>query len=514
MMQMNGFTGRRGDDDMVKRLLLSTTVLMFIAGLPASADVGKSVLDSISIPDKVETPIGTLEFFDGVPTDATVAAVYDNLDRMRGLAVFMGNQGAASLHAMRMGNASIGADASNKFTITEQLLQPESLYLTGNTSTLYALGYMDLKKDGPLVIELPPGMLGFVDDAWFRYVENLGAIGPDKGKGGKYLMLPPDHQGAVPDGYFVIRSGTYSNLVFLRGSIAKGLEPAVENIKSNLKVYPLAQADNPPETEFVNFSGKSYNTIAPNDFSFFEGINQVVQEEPIDAIGPEARGLLASIGIVKGQPFNPDARMKNLLGEAATIGNATARAITYQPRIDGVYIYPDTNSAWTTAYANKNTTFEANGAMGLDARVLFYFNATGVTQAMAATTVGQGSDYALAYLDANKKPLDGSKTYRLILPKDVPINNFWAVTLYDTQTRSLLQTGQKFPTVGSQSEGMTQNADGSYDVYFAPEAPEGKEGNWLQTVPGKSWFTILRMYGPLEPWINKTWRPGEIEAVE
>ena len=499
---------------MIQRLLLSTTVLACFAGLPASSEVSKAELESISIPDKVETSIGPLEFFDGVPVGDTVDKVYDNLDLMRGLAAFLDNQGAASLHAMRMGNAGIGADASNKFTITEQLLQPESLYLTGNTSTLYALGYMDLKKDGPLVIELPPGMLGFVDDAWFRFVENLGAIGPDKGKGGKYLMLPPDYQGAVPAGYFVIRTDTYSNLVFLRGSIAKGLEPAVENIKSNLKVYPLAQADNPPETEFVNFSGKSYNTIAPNDFSFFEGINQVVQEEPIDAIDSEARGLLAAIGIVKGQPFKPDARMKKLLGEAATFGNATARAITYQPRIDGVFIYPDTNSAWTTAYANKNTTFETNGAMGLDARVLFYFNATGVTQAMAATTIGQGSDYALAYLDADKKPLDGSKTYKLRLPPDVPVNNFWAVTLYDTQTRSLLQTGQKFPTMGSQSEGSQKNADGSYDVYFAPEAPAGKEGNRLQTIPGKSWFTILRMYGPLEPWINKTWRPGEIELVK
>ena len=258
----------------------------------------------------------------------------------------------------------------------------------------------------------------------------------------------------------------------------------------------------------------SYSTIAPNDLSFFEGLNEVVQEEPINAIGPEARGLLASIGIVKGQPFEPDDRMKKLLEEAATLGNATARAITYQPRIDGVYIYPDTDSVWTTAYANKNTTFEANGATNLDARVLFYFNATGVTQAMAATTIGEGSDYALAYLDADKKPLDGSKTYSLHLPPDVPVNNFWAVTLYDTQTRSLLQTGQEFPTIGSQTEGMIKNADGSFDVYFAPEAPQGKEGNWLQTVPGKSWFTILRMYGPLEPWIEKTWRPGEIEAVK
>jgi hypothetical protein len=498
---------------MIHRHLLATTFLISFASLPALAEVSDAELAAISIPDTVETSIGLLEFFDGVPVGDTIDLVYGNLDRSRALAVFLDNQGAASLHAMRIGNASIGADSSNTITITEQLLQPESLYLTGNTSTLYALAYLDLAEDGPLVIELPAGMLGFIDDAWFLFVENLGAIGPDAGRGGNYLLLPPDYQGTVPDGYFVVRSDTYNNLLFLRGSIANGLAPAVENIRSNLRVYPLAQADNPPETEFVNFSGVSYNTIAPNDFSYFERLNEVVQEEPLEAIGPEARGLLASIGIVKGQPFEPDERMRRLLGEAAVLGNATARAITYQPRIGGVFIYPDSGSAWTTAYANKNTTFETNGAMDLDARVLFYFNATGVTQAMAATTVGQGSDYALAYLDANGQPFDGSNTYRLHLPPDVPVNNFWAVTLYDTQTRSLLQTDQEFPTIGSQTEGMTQNADGSYDVYFGPEAPAGMEGNWLQTIPGKSWFTILRMYGPLEPWIDQSWRPGEIEPM-
>lgn len=469
---------------------------------------------SVSIPDQVETPIGELRFFDGVPTNDTIDRLYDNLDRMRAVEVYLDNQGAASLHAMRKGNAGIGANASNKVTITEQLLKPESLYLTGNTSTLYALAYIDLEEDGPLVVELPPGMLGFVDDAWFRFVENLGAIGPDKGKGGKYLLLPPGHTGDVPEGYFVIKTGTYNNLIFLRGSISNGLAPAVQNIKSNLRIYSLEKAGNPPATEFINFSGKHYNTVVANDFSFFEGINQVVQEEPIDALDPQSRGLLAAIGIVKGQPFQPNARMQKLLSEAATIGNATARAITYQPRIDGVFIYPDTNSAWTTAYANKNTSFETDGALGLDARALFYFNATGVTPAMAMTRAGAGSDYALAYLDAKQQPFDGSKVYKLHLPPNVPVNNFWAVTLYDTQTRSLLQTDQPFPTVGSQSEGIKMNADGSYDVYFAPQAPQGQKSNWVQTIPGKSWFTILRMYGPLEPWINKTWRPGEIEVLE
>ncbi|MGB8713239.1 MAG: DUF1254 domain-containing protein [Onishia taeanensis] len=494
---------------------LLTAAIFLVPGVEvASAGVSHETLKSISIPDKIETSIGTLDFFDGVPSDTTIDKLYDNLDRMRAIEVYLNNQGAGSLNAMRKGNAGIGAGASNKVTITEQLLKSESLYLTGNTSTLYALTYLDLKSEGPLVVELPPDMLGFLDDAWFRFIGNLGVIGPDQGKGGKYLLLPPDYRGAEPEGYFIVKLPTYNNLMFLRGSIAHGLAPAVENIKSKLRIYPLAKADNPPATEFINMSGRSYSTIVSRDIGFFEDLNELVQVEPIDAIGPEMRGQLAAIGIVKGKPFNPDARMKKLLNEAATLGNATARAITYQPRIDGVFIYPDTDSAWTTAYANKNTSFKADGAMGLDARPLFYFNATGVTPAMATSHPGAGSDYALAYLDADKKAFDGSKTYKLHLPPNVPINNFWAVTLYDTQTRSLLQTSQTFPTVGSQNKGMKKNADGSYDVYFAPVAPEGKEGNWVQTVPGKSWFTILRMYGPLEPWINKTWRPSEIELVK
>ena len=175
---------------------------------------------------------------------------------------------------MRAGNASIGADRSNKVTISEQLLKPESLYLTGNTSSLYALTYLDLKTDGPLVVELPPGMLGFLDDAWFRFISNFGVIGPDRGKGGKYLLLPPDYKGAEPEGYFIVKTGTYNNLMFLRGSIANGLAPAVENIKSKLKIYPLAKADNPPATEFINISGKSYSTIVSRDISFFEDLNR------------------------------------------------------------------------------------------------------------------------------------------------------------------------------------------------------------------------------------------------
>jgi hypothetical protein len=361
---------------------------------------------------------------------------------------------------------------------------------------------------------VPPGMLGFLDDDWQRFVGDIGVTGPDRGKGGKYLVVPPGYDGQAPEEYFLLKPRTHKNFLFLRGSIAEGLEAGAKNMTSGIRIYPLKDAAKPAPTTFINMSGKSFNTLFPNTLAYYEHLNQIIQDEPIDAIDPAQRGAIATIGIVKGKPFTPDERMKELLTEAATLGSATARAITFEPRLDGVYLYPGTGSVWSGFFANGNATFESDGTMQLEAAVLYYFNAGGVTPAMAKTAVGVGSDYAGAYFDANKQPFDGSKTYKLHLPPNVPVNNFWAVTIYDTQTRSMLQTGQRFPTVGSQTKGIEKNADGSFDIYFAPKAPAGKEDNWLQTVPGKSWFVILRMYGPLEPWLNKTWRPSEIELVK
>jgi hypothetical protein len=468
----------------------------------------------IMTPDTVETSLGTLKFFDGVPTRETAEVVYDNLDRMRGVEAFLNAMPGASVYALVKGQQSIGAVENHQVTITEELMDSNPLFLTANTSTLYVAPSITTKEDGPIVIEVPPGMLGAFNDMWFRYVQDIGPAGPDRGQGGKYLLLPPGYEGVIPDGYFIVRPKTYRVWIFMRASIANGVEAAAKLVKDNLKNYPLSQKEDPPQMEFINGSKQPFNTIHANNFHFYEEINDLIQEESMEMLDPETRGLLASIGIVKGQPFNPDARMKKLLTEAVAVGNATARAIVWYPRVEGARIYPDTDSAWMMAYAGKDVFFEKDGARNLDARVMFHYPYTAVTPAMAVTLPGLGSDYGIAYLDSKKQILDGSKTYKLHLPPNVPVNNFWAVTIYDSQTRSLLQTSQPFPTVGSQSEGFQQNSDGSYDVYFAPEPPAGKEGNWLQTVPGKSWFAILRMYGPLEPWIDQTWRPGEIELVD
>jgi len=487
--------------------------------VPPKMKMTTDIPASVTAEDKVVTSIGTLKYFDGVPTAKTVETVYDYLDRSRAVNVYINSIPALSVNALREGQAAAGCVTSNQICIWDNLMNSTTVLLTGNTSTMYAVGFLDLVKDGPTVIDLPPGMLGILDDMAFQYMTDLGVAGPDKGKGGKFLVLPPGYKGKVPKGYFVVPSKTSGVWVFMRGyldkklPLKKAIPVASINIRKNLKVYPLSKKANPPATEFVNVSGKEMNVILPNDYSAFEKLHALIQTEPEDYLGAEAKGMMAAIGIEKGKPFNPDARMKKILTDAADIANAAARAISYFPRDPGNLTYKD-SEAWVTAYADKDTTFNRNGAYRLEARALFHFGYICVSPAMAMTVAGKGSDYSMGMLDSNGNVLDGSKTYKLHIPPNPPAKDFWAITMYDTQTRSQLQTDQEYPTKGSQDEGIKTNADGSMDIYFSPEAPKGMEGNWLQTIPGKSWFIALRIYGPEQPWIDQSWKPGEIELVK
>jgi hypothetical protein len=345
----------------------------------------------------------------------------------------------------------------------------------------------------------------------------MGGPGPDRGQGGKYLILPPDHTGDVPDGYFTVTSPSYTNWLILRGFLVDG-EPdaAAAMFRDGLRVYPLASADDPPAMEFISGSGHHFNTIHSNDATFYEELHAVIDREPIDVIDPETRGLLASIGIRKGKPYAPDPQLAATLVEAAQVGNATARALTFQPRLTDIYIYDD-GSHWQTGFIGGDYRWlvdDGAGGRNLDARTYFFYNATVNTPAMALEMVGVGSQYGLLLVDRDGNYLDGSRSYRLHIPADVPAKDFWSVVAYDPQTRSQLQTGQPFPSKNSEKDPLVVNTDGSVDLFFGPSAPNGREENWIQTVEGKGWFILLRLYGPLEPWFDQTWRPGEIELID
>ncbi|QRI77692.1 MULTISPECIES: DUF1254 domain-containing protein [Rhodococcus] len=466
---------------------------------------------SITTPNSVETRLGTLRFFDGLPDEATVQTVYDNLDFQRAVQAFLTALPAASLSATRAGIRTFGPD-NQTMLITESLMDSHTLLLTANTETIYTIGWLDTKA-GPLVIEVPPRALGMIDDFWQRYVGDVGNAGPDRGQGGKYLLLPPDYSGDVPAGYFVLRSRTYGNLLGVRAFIVGGgdVRAAADSVKSQLRIYPLAEAADPPATSFVNISGALFNTIHANDVTFFDEVVPVVQEEPLEATDPEVRGLLAAIGIRKGTPFAPDDRMRSILAEGAAVGNATARALVFSARNQDAYHYPD--SAWQLVWIGNDYQFSPGGVLDLDARALFYYMGLGISPAMAVKMVGIGSQYGMAYHDGAGQYLNGGKNYRLRLPGPIPAKDFWSIVVYDPQTRTMLQTDQQFPSLSSQKPDIAVNPDAAVDIYFGPEAPAGQEANWIQTIPGKGWFVALRLYGPLEPWFDKAWRPGEIELV-
>jgi hypothetical protein len=467
----------------------------------------------ITTPDTVETRLGTLKFNDGFPDEATVAKVYDNLDFQRGVQAFLTCVSGASEAAIRAGIRSFGPD-NQTVVLFENLMDSKSLFLTANTESVYAWRWLNL-KDGPMVLETPPNVLGVIDDFWFRNVIDFGLVGPDKGKGGKFLILPPGYTGKIPKGYIVAHSPTFNNLFFWRGSLVNGdPKPAVDSFKKTVKVYPLGKDASASKMTYINGSGKEMNTIHANNYKFFEEINQLVQEEPSSAMDVETLGTLAAIGIEKGKPFEPDARMQKILTDAAAVANATARAIVFSQRDKEAYLYP--NSAWNNycTLTGESYNFVRNGSRVLDSRTYMYYFATINTPAMILKMVGAGSQYLMAFKGGDGQMLDGAKTYKLHLPPNIPVKNFWSLVVYDNQTRSMLQTDSPFPSMSSQRKGIVTNPDTSVDVYFGPTAPAGHEANWVQTVPGKGWNVILRLYGPLDPFFDKTWRPSEIELVK
>jgi hypothetical protein len=515
-----------------------------------AAQAASAIPPSLVTPDKVQSRIGTLEFKDGAPSKATLEKVYDNLDFTYAFRAFVDTMQGVSIQALRRGLQSVGVK-DNEVIVFSKLMDARSLFLTANADTVYAIGILDLTK-GPMVLETPPKFLGAIDDHWFRWVTDIGLPGADRGEGGKYLIVPPGYDGPLPEGgFFVAHSRTNYVAWFGRSFLANKSDPNVpaETIRKFTKVYPyeaggvgtpiaeflagkakLGRVTPPPSTVFHEGSGKVMNTVPPNDFSYYEMLNEIVQEEPATSLDAELMGPVAAIGIIKGKPFKPDARMKKIMTEALAVANATSRSLFMNVRDPSWYYYP--NSQWFNYLFETGYEFEtpipmitregvkpfpATGYRTMDARTNFFYGVTGITPGMAMRLTGIGSQYLLAIRDANKEYFDGGKTYKVTLPKGIPEANFWSFTLYDNMTRSMLDTPQRYPRAGSQSypsPAAEPNADGSTTVYFGPTQPAGvKRGNWIQTMPGKGWFTILRLYSPLQPFFDKTWRPSEIELV-
>ena len=478
--------------------------------------------------------LANLPFAENRPTKETAQTLRDELLFQRATQTYLWALPLINTLGMQVGSEKVFGKGYNVLPIFKNRLDAKTLITTPNSDVIYALSYVDLGKDGPLVFEAPPGLQGILLDFWQRpipvdggkFFGDVGLPGPDAGKGGKILILPPGYTGEVPEGYYVYRSGTFNVFVFLRAFYQdpKVLGPAVA-LMEQAKIYPLNGQATAKPMQYPNASGVPANMLPISDGSAFDQLKQLVDSEGANLADADGFGMLASIGIIKGKPFNPDAKTKAILDRAAKTAYKMSRVIGSDETVSGrsFLMYPD-RRCWRNPLAdataeNPTGPFDfgwkrtAGGYLDLDTRIWFFTDYYSWSPGMASQIPGLGAKYMVAFDDSQGAPLSGGSNYKLTLPANIPAALFWSVTLYEAENASGLANGQPFPSLGSRDKPV-QNADGSTDLYYGPKAPKGKEANWQATVPGKGYFAILRLYGPTEAAHNKSWKPGDIEKVK
>jgi hypothetical protein len=476
--------------------------------------------------------LANLPFVENRPTPETAQTLRDELLFQRATQVYLWAMPLINTMGMKDGSEKTFGAGYNVLPIWKKRLDAKTLVTTPNSDVIYAMSYVDLGKEGPIVFEAPPMLQGILLDYWQRpipvdggkFFGDVGLPGPDGGKGGKFLLLPPDYQGEVPKGYFVYRSGTYNVFIFLRSFYKdpKNLAPASELVEQS-KIYPLGKKDSAKPMKFPDASGVPANMLPVSDSTAFDQLKWLVDNEGTNLADADWLGMLVTIGIVKGQPFSPDAHTRAILDAAAKTAYKMSRVIGIEDFVSGrsFLIYPDRH--WVNPIADGTPenpggpldlswTRKDGGWLDLDSRIWFFTDYYSLSPGMISQIPGKGAKYMVGFVDSEGKPLASDAMYRIHLPPNIPAANFWSVALYEAENASGYANGQPFPSFGSRDNPET-NADGSVDVYLGPKAPDGKK-NWLTTVPGKGYFVILRLYSPTVAAINKSWKPGDIDKVK
>lgn len=452
--------------------------------------------------------LAKLKFPGGYPATESSARLFDELDFQRAVQVYLWALPAMNIDAMRQGSEAAFGAGNHILPVWKDRLNTRTKVTTPNSDVVYAMSYLDL-KDGPVVVEVPPKLQGMFDDFWHRPIADVGFVGPDKGEGGKYLLLPPGYQGEEPEGYFTFRSPTYRVFLFWRGFLVDGKTDEAVKIIEKTVIYPLGKKDTAPAMLFPNASEKPANMLVTQDISFFENLKKFIDYEPVDRTDFAMRGMMATLGLVKAQPFEPDERMLAILNSAADVAWKMASVQRYERRIPGTKRYEDRQ--FDEPFVGGSEVFEGDTYLNLDARTAFFRFAYSSSPGMVVEMVGKGSKYPLTFKDADGNFLMGENSYKLHLPKDIPAENFWAVTLYGAPTAAGVdKPGQPIPSINSQQE-LAYNDDGSIDLYFGPELPpDAPESNYIGTNPGEGFFPIIRLYSPGQAYFDKTWKPDDL----
>lgn len=456
---------------------------------------------------------GEYVFEQGFPTSSTVQAAYDTADLNRAVQTYRFFFATVSGLAMFKGNEAVGVIANKAFGVLDT--EPEQVGFTLNSDTPYGPILLDLRV-GPIVIELPPGpLISIVMDINQRWVADMGLPGPDAGKGGRHLLLPPDWQGDVPEGYFVSRATSYRIIGGIRALPLGGdVEAANQRIKS-VKVRPLDPSTDWTQPAWLDLTGKPQDSTPlqwETNLGYWRALHEVVDSEPhLDEFGV-LYGELAALGIARGKPFEPDQRTTGILEQAARIANAQMRVQAFADRRPDRVVWPDRQWEWASLRP-ENGDFYGAGYLDVEAREKWFYQAIGASPAMFNRSPAAGSLYWLGLRDASGTYLDGSNSYRLTVPRPVPGKLFWSVTVYDTETRSQIQTQQNKAALRSLFELEDEAQSSKRDLYFSPEPLPDHGAEWIKTIPGRGWFVYFRIYGPQGPAFDGTWKPGDFERI-
>ena len=455
------------------------------------------------------------EFKGGYPTPETARRVQDEQDYQRAIQAYRFFYPTVSMEGTFQGTREAGVEDNKGAMILAG--GPRHVLFTGNSDTPYMGAVLNLKASGPMVIELPAGpYLGVINDHHFRYVHDVGIPGPDAGNGGKHLILPPGYKGEVPAGYYTAHSNTHLVFLAARALPAGGDMKGALDAQRRVKIYPLAQAANPPSFTFVDRTDQKIDVTLlrwEDNMQYWEKLHKVLQEEPAVEEFRPMYGMLAALGIEQGKPLAPDARMKAILERAAKAGRDQMLVAGFGSSRPDRLVWTDRKWEWA-ALRYENGDFELPTGIDVEARDRWFSQAVGVSPKMFLRTAGAGSLYWLGLRDKDGAYLDGGKTYKLSVPQPVPQKLFWSVTVYDSGTRSQIHTDQDKAALRSLVELKDVAQTGTTDLYFGPTAPAGKEGQWIKTNPGKGWFVYFRLYGPEGPAFDGRWKPGDFEAVQ
>ncbi len=482
-------------------ILLSALMLSALAAPAARAQL-------LPTTGPVLSRLGPLELENGYPTDATIVKIFDDIDFQRACQAYLW---ALPLMAMQQWQSEhLARFGAGKLDYVDYLtFQDKQGLLTANATTPYIMAFPNLRETGPLVFEVPAGpTAGGFTDFWQRPITDSGQTGPDKGAGGRYLILGPEDPEMKPEGYFVFRSPTLN--VWSAHRVLDPDPARAKQLIDGLKIYPYSQRDTPAPTRHVAPAGRPWSGEQPRGLAYWEGLAKIIQEEPVHERDRMMMGMLQPLGIEKGKPFSPTDRQKQILIDAARSGEVMARAIAYRKRFPAAKVWPSRN--WEKSLFLTETNQEAPNHTQLDERTSWFYEAVGVSVGMMGRAVGVGQVYLEATKDSQGRWLDGGRTYRLTVPRDAPVAQFWSVTVYDNETRCFVKTGVS-PDRSSR-DAVVKNADGSVDLAFGPTCPAGvPESNWIKTLPGKGWFSYFRLYGPTQTYFDRSWELPDFEMI-